>query len=133
MCVNNAKEINPVFLLCRLKINHMTRSKLSIYSRTGCGREECLANPRKFGSKCVHLMLITDQRCSSKSARNTIGQYTKHVKRYSCKLFQPAGCLLVAIIRGPEKYLQEYRRSEKSYLLLEWYVSVVIHFLTKSV
>jgi hypothetical protein len=33
LCVNNnAKEINPVFVLRRLKINHMRRSKLSVYS-----------------------------------------------------------------------------------------------------
>jgi hypothetical protein len=32
-CVNNdKKDINVIYLLCRLKINHMTRCKLCIYS-----------------------------------------------------------------------------------------------------
>jgi hypothetical protein len=34
VCLNNsAKGTNPIFLLCRLKINHMMRHKLCIYLR----------------------------------------------------------------------------------------------------
>jgi hypothetical protein len=36
---NNAKEINPIFPLCRLKINHMTWCKLFTYSWPGCSGE----------------------------------------------------------------------------------------------
>jgi hypothetical protein len=36
---NDTKDNNPVFLLCRLKINHMMRYKLCVYSSTACSHE----------------------------------------------------------------------------------------------
>jgi hypothetical protein len=45
VCINNdAKEINPVFLLCRLKMNNMMRCELWVYSWTGCNGEQFIFN-----------------------------------------------------------------------------------------